>query len=208
MEKAQYIQYGCGCSAANNWRNFDASPTLRFERIPIIGKLYNKNESRFPEGVEYGDIVKGLPVKRKSCQGVYCSHVLEHLSLQDIRIALSNTYEILHEGGIFRLVMPDLEQCIRNYSRNDSHEAAITFMKDTSLGEEKRCRGLRGLIFGLIGNSKHLWMWDYKSIEHELGQAGFKEIRRAQFRDSIDAMFQAVEDVSRWQGCLGVECRK
>jgi hypothetical protein len=41
-----YVQYGCGWSAPRGWRNFDASLTLRFERLPIIGLLYTN--SRVP----------------------------------------------------------------------------------------------------------------------------------------------------------------
>ncbi len=94
-----YLQYGCGWSAPKGWRNFDASPTLRFERLPLIGRLYTRNSQRFPENVEYGDIVKGLPVAEESFHGVYCSHVLEHLSLADFRTALINTWRILKGGG-------------------------------------------------------------------------------------------------------------
>ena len=53
-----YVQYGCGFSAPEGWKNFDASPTLQFERLPVIGRLFTKNASRFPENVRYGDIVK------------------------------------------------------------------------------------------------------------------------------------------------------
>ncbi len=94
----KYLQYGCGWSAPKGWRNFDASPTLRFERLPLIGRLYTRNGQRFPENVEYGDIVKGLPVAAQSFHGVYCSHVLEHLSLADFRTALINTWRILKTG--------------------------------------------------------------------------------------------------------------
>src|SRR2546421_9928005 len=69
------VQFGCGLSAPETWRNFDASPTLRFERLPIVGRLYTKNGERFPGNVEYGDIVKGLPLVRESCAAVYASHV-------------------------------------------------------------------------------------------------------------------------------------
>lgn len=99
MKQSRYVQYGCGWSAPSDWQNFDASPTLRFERLPLIGQLYTKNQTRFPENVEYGDIVKGLPINLESCKGVYCSHVLEHLSLDGFRIALRNTFQILQRGG-------------------------------------------------------------------------------------------------------------
>ena len=208
MREDQYIQYGCGRSAPKNWRNFDASPTLRFERIPLLGRLYTKNDSRFPENVEYGDIVKGLPVPDNSCKAVCCSHVLEHLSLWDFRKALMNTYRVLQKGGIFRFVLPDLEYAISNYLNDRSPDAAFNFMKETFLGKEERKRRLKGFIFEWLGNSQHLWMWDYKSLERELKDVGFIEIRRAQFGDALDSMFTDVEDKGRWDNCLGLECKK
>jgi predicted SAM-dependent methyltransferase len=209
MSKDQYIQYGCGYSSAPiGWRNFDASNTLRFERIPLIGRLYTKNEVRFPENVEYGDIVKGLPVASDSCKGIYCSHVLEHLSLNDFRIALSNTYKTLQSGGIFRLVLPDLEYSARQYLSDSSTDAAYTFMRETFLGIESRPRNLKGFILSWLGNSQHLWMWDYKAIAQELQNAGFIDVRNASFGDSLDTMFLGVENPDRWANCLGVECKK
>lgn len=208
MSNNNYVQYGCAWTAPKSWRNFDASPTLRFERLPLIGKLYTKNHARFPENVEYGDIVKGLPVQIDACKGIYCSHVLEHLSLKDFRDALKNTLRILRSGGIFRFVLPDLEYSIKKYIDNPANDAALIFMKETHLGQESRNRGLKGITLSLFGNSQHLWMWDYKSMESELRNAGFIEIRRAQFRDSADPMFGEVEEKERWDNCLGVECIK
>jgi len=93
--KNGFVQYGCGFSVAEGWRNFDASPTLRLERLPVVGRFVVGNMARFPDIVEYGDICKGLPVAANSCEAIYCSHVLEHLSLEDFRLALQNTYEHL-----------------------------------------------------------------------------------------------------------------
>ncbi|MCP4709566.1 MAG: methyltransferase domain-containing protein [Planctomycetes bacterium] len=208
MINGQYIHYGCGFSAPGSWRNFDASPTLRFERAPLLGKLYTKNSSRFPDNVEYGDIVKGLPVADNSCKAVYCSHVLEHLCLEDFRRALKNTYRILEPGSVFRLVVPDLAQMIKDYAEDRSNQAAITFLKASGLVREERKRGIKGLLFGWLGNSLHRWMWDYDSMAAELEEAGFVAIRRAEFGDGLDPMFKEVEDQGRWKNCLGVECKK
>ena len=208
MDQTEYVQYGCGWSAPNGLRNFDASPTLRFERIPLIGTLYTKNDARFPANVEYGDVVRGLPISPGSCRGVYSSHVLEHLALDDFRIALRNTYEILRPSGTFRLVVPDLEYSARTYIESRSKTAASEFIRDTNLGHESRARGIKGLARTWLGNSQHLWMWDYKSMQTELENAGFVEVRRATFGDSSDPMFRTVENEDRWKNCLGVECCK
>ncbi|OIO68660.1 MAG: methyltransferase [Zetaproteobacteria bacterium CG12_big_fil_rev_8_21_14_0_65_55_1124] len=208
MGSNMYVQYGCGWNAPQDWRNFDASPTLYFERMPLVGKLYTKNKTRFPHNVEFGDIVEGLPISDGSCKGVYCSHVLEHLPLDDFRKALRNTWRILEVGGLFRLVLPDLEFAIQRYVSTKSPEAAINFIRETGLGRESRNRYLKGFVFEWFGNSNHLWGWDYKSIEVELANVGFSNIRRAKFRDAENPAFAAVESRERWDNCLGVECKK
>jgi len=208
MHTCLYVQYGCGFRAPEGWRNFDASPTLRFERMPLLGRLYSKNSTRFPANVEYGDIVKGLPIANNSCNGVYCSHVLEHLALDDFRTALRATYRMLNIGGIFRLVLPDLEYSIRQYIGDASANAAPRFLKETALGQETRPRKFKDFLISYLGSSQHRWMWDFKSIDFELQRAGFDQIRKAGFNDSADVMFQAVEEKERWDHCLGLECKR
>ena len=210
MNDRRYVQYGCGMSVpdADGWRHFDASPTLVFERIPVIGRLYTKNGTRFPPSVEFGDIVRGLPVAGQTLDGVYCSHVLEHLALDDFRIALRNTYHMLKPGGLFRMVLPDLEHLVDRYLRDPSPAAALEFMRDTDMGSETRPRSLKGFLVSWIGNAVHRWMWDFRSLEAELEQAGFTGVRRAALGDSPDPMFRQLEDPDRWENALGVECRR
>jgi hypothetical protein len=207
--KSQYVQYGCAACAPTGWRNFDSSPTLRLQRLPVVSRYFKGGAqfpTIFPKNVEYGDIVKGLPVAAGSCRAVYCSHVLEHLSLQDFRTALKNTCSYLEKDGIFRLVLPDLEYLARTYLDSDAADAALVFMEKSYLGKKTRPTGFKGLVREQLGNSNHLWMWDYKAMASELEQAGFRNIRRAAFGDSAEPKFQAVEDVKRWTNCLGVEC--
>jgi hypothetical protein len=50
-----YVQHGSGSSAGEGWLNFDTSPTLRIERIPVVGMLVSRtfsgNTLRFPPSV-------------------------------------------------------------------------------------------------------------------------------------------------------------
>jgi len=203
-----YVQYGCGWCAPDGWVNYDASPTLRFERIPVIGHFYTKNASRFPKNVRYGDIVKGLPIEPNSCRGIYCSHILEHLALDDCERALSNTFRYLQQGGSFRLVVPDLEQLVNEYLLKHSSEAAHEFMENACLGRKQRARGLWGNLKDWLGNSSHLWMWDERSMKSKLNEYGFTAIRRCSFGDAKDRQFSEVEEKNRFDKCLAMECHK
>jgi SAM-dependent methyltransferase len=204
-----YVQFGCGLDAPAEWRNFDSSPTLRLQRLPIVGRLVPSGRfGRFPPNVEYGDIVRGLPIPDGSVKALYSSHVLEHLALDDLRKALANCYRVLTPGGIFRMVLPDLETHISDYKNDPTPAASHDFMNATMLGRETRPRGLRAFVREWFGNSHHLWMWDYKALRAELGKAGFQGIRRAAFGDSPDPMFKSVESSDRWNRTLGIECTK
>lgn len=178
--KRQYVQYGCGLSAPNAWINFDSSPTLRIQKIPLFGLLFRQQlNTVFPDNILVGDIVRGLPIENNSCDGIYCSHVLEHLSYEDFKIAIKNTYVILKTSGFFRLVMPDLEELIKNYNHRkniNAPEASIIFMKHSKLGLEKSGKGFMNQLTNAFGNSRHQWMWDKDAAIMELKQAGFRNI--------------------------------
>lgn len=207
-----YVQYGCGLSAPLQWDNYDASPTLRIQKNPLLKVVFrSKLNIVFPSNVKYGDIVKGLPVADNSCKGVYCSHTLEHLSLEDFRTALRNTYKILQPGGIFRCVVPDLEQAARTYLKeldNGNREASISFISDILVGLRSRPKGLKKTAEAIFGNAHHLWMWDKHSLASELEKAGFKNIRECRFNDSADDMFRHVEDSSRFNAAAALECSR
>ena len=207
-----YVQYGCGLSAPLNWINFDVSPTLRIQKIPLIGFLFGPVLNvKFPGNVKYGDITKGLPVAENSVDGIYCSHTLEHLALNDLRTALKNTYKVLKAGGVFRMVLPDLEFYAREYISNlalGDVNSSYQFLENSMLGIKARPRGLSGFASAVLGNSHHLWMWDYMSLSKELDAVGFQEIRRCNFGDSNDKMFEYVEDEGRFINCLSIECKR
>ena len=209
-ESIRHLQYGCGFTAPPGWRHFDKSPTLKLERLPIVGSFVRKNDRRFPSNVEWGDIVTGLPVPNAHFDGVYCSNVLEHLSLADSRIALRNTFRLLAPGGIFRLVLPDLEHLVRRYLDDPSPNAVHTLMRDSGLGREgvRRPVRLADLAIDLFGNTRHLWMYDFKALEAALLDAGFQGIRRASRGDCEDPQFLAVEESDRWKNPLRVECHR
>ena len=205
----QMINFGCGLSVTPGWQNFDASPTLRLQRLPLVGHLARSMITPlFPADASYGDVVRGLPVGDEMVDRVYSSHVLEHLALDDFRKALIEVLRVLKPGGVFRAVVPDLEREASAYLSDRKHDACSRFMQSTYLGVTSRQRGLSGLARSFFGNSQHLWMWDFSGIAAELVNAGFNDVRRAVFADSKFPEFTKVEELSRWDGCLGFECVK
>ncbi len=208
-----YVQYGAGRTGPSQWVNFDASPTLRIQRIPLIGRIIVGSERRFAPEILYGDIVRGLPIPPDSVDGLYASHVLVHLSLEDCLIALDNSRKVLKPGGIFRLIVPDLRARAERYvsDRGRGH-GAHWFMRSSGLGREVRGRGIVDRLGQMFGNAAHLWLWDEESMRKALAGVGFAHIRRCEFGDAQDPIFRLVEVEGRFyeNGIreLAIEARK
>ena len=210
--KKIYVHYGSGTSAPTDWINFDSSPTLRIQKTIIIGRLFKRFLNVvFPQNVLLGDIVNGLRITDNSCDGIFCSHVLEHLCHADLIIAINNTYKMLKPGGIFRMVLPDMEFYCNEYLsslKNNKSDACFKLMQDSLLGSKNRKKGFLNFIQSFYGNANHLWMWDYNSLSNVLLDAGFKKIRRCEFNDCEDKMFLSVEEKNRFDNCLSIEVYK
>jgi hypothetical protein len=197
-----YIQYGCGLCAPDGWLNFDASPRLKIERIPGLRFAVQRTAGLlFPSNVRSGDIVAGLPVPDGAARGVYCSHVLEHLRRDDLPIALRNTFRMLAPGGLFRLVVPDLQWRALRYvqaAERGDPGAADALMASCALGRRSRAGTLLSKLRERVSRNEHLWMYDFAALKSLLEQAGFGRVRRCAFGDGDDPMFARVEDRDRF----------
>jgi SAM-dependent methyltransferase len=197
-----YVQYGCGLRAPEGWLNFDNSPRLRVERMPILRYWASLTVGTlFPANVRFGNIVRGLPVRDGLAIGVYCSHVIEHLPRDDVPKALKNTLRIMSPGGVFRLVVPDLGWRVARYTdlaNNHDSRAADTLIDGCLIGQRTKPKNLTSLARAQFGNSAHLWMYDFAALESLLRDAGFEQVRRCELGDARDPMFGAVEEPSRF----------
>lgn len=203
------LHYGCGTVVGASWLNCDASPTLWLQRLSVVGFAFRLTlKPRFPEAVVYGNIARGLKLKPQSCDNVFCSHVLEHLALDDFRSAIRNTHTYLKPGGTFRLIVPDFEALISAYQSDRDSAALSHFLTYTFLGRKSRPRSIPDWLREYFGNAHHLWMWDYKSIKMELVNAGFCAIRRYHFRDIAAAAFDEIESSERFLDALAIECTR
>jgi hypothetical protein len=196
-----YVQYGCGQCAPAGWLNFDASARLRLERTPLSRIVLRKTVGTiFPQNVLQGDIVYGLPVRNNSAAAVYSSHCLEHLSRSDVPRALTNTFGMLQHGGVFRVIVPDLEWRALRYvaALKTSCRPADEFLESCDLGQRVRPKTWVDFIRDRYKRSYHLWMYDFPNMKALLETAGFSQIRRCRFGDATDPMFAQVEDVNRF----------
>lgn len=95
MSEQKLLNIGCGENAHPDWVNID-----------IVGSL---------PGTIAHDVRRGLPFLDSEFEACYCSHMLEHVTRSQARVIVDETYRVLKPNGIVRLVVPDLEQIVRQY---------------------------------------------------------------------------------------------
>ncbi|MGK7896151.1 MAG: methyltransferase domain-containing protein [Xenococcus sp. (in: cyanobacteria)] len=206
------LHIGCGLIIGNSWKNIDFSPSLKISKIPLIGQSLVSliGGPNWSCNVECQDIVKGLPIKANSCDLIYASHVLEHLSLYDFHKAMENIATYLKPGGIFRTIVPDLEQYINAYiqKQKDSQlvsQAAPNFIKAIGMGEQQHRNSITQRLKTAFANNRHQWMWDEVSLAEAFQEHGFKSIRRCHYGDFSDSRFAEIEQTKSFVNAVGIE---
>jgi predicted SAM-dependent methyltransferase len=189
------IHIGCEFKIGKSWKNYDVSYVALFEKIPIIGKILKINSNRYPKEVNYGDISTSVLCKANEAENIFCSHTLEHMPLEGMKSALNNIYTMLKPNGCFRLIVPNLKIRAEHYIRNEN---ADLFLETIGMGQKNNTKTFMQKLRNLFGNSLHKWMYDEKSMQKYLFEAGFKSVRKCQFGDSGIEVFSEVEELHRF----------
>lgn len=91
----RYVNLGCGSRFHDSWLNLDVTPA--------------------GAGVVAWDVTRGIPLPNDHCLALYHSHVLEHLRREAVLPFLRECHRVLAQGGVLRVVVPDLERACRAY---------------------------------------------------------------------------------------------
>lgn len=95
----KFLNVGCGkkFSSDSTWENIDMVSHSKHVR-------------------EY-NLIKGFPYEDSKFDAVYHSQVLEHIPKEEAFGFLKECHRVLNDGGILRVVVPDLENIINEYQR-------------------------------------------------------------------------------------------
>jgi SAM-dependent methyltransferase len=171
------LNIGCGDHPITGWTNLD----LRYGDVRM-------------------DLTWGLPLPDDSVEFAYSAHVLEHLTYREEALALVREIRrVLAPGGVLRLVVPDIEQCIRAYASGDEGFfakrreywswacEAETRLESFLPYAGASCSPLRG-----VG---HKFGYDFDTLATLLQAGGFAHVSRSHFQGS-DASELRIDDHS------------
>lgn len=124
---------------------------------------------KFPH-VDYVAPVDKLDMfKVNSVDLIYACHLLEHFQRKQLINVLKEWHRVLKPGGILRIAVPDFSALVKVYLKH----------KDLGL--------ISGPLYGRqdYAENIHYISFDFESLKKLLRKAGFKDIRRYDWRRTI-----------------------
>lgn len=210
------LHIGCGATVVDGWENLDRSPTIVLSRIPGLrsalaaAHLLTPAQARavFPRGIVRADVRRGLAYPDGSASFAYSSHMIEHMARWQGLAFVRECFRVLRPGGRLRLATPDLAEWVENYRQGKAWTfgtPADAMMSSFGHFVERPGSGVRGLAQRLFTGAAHQWLYDTESLSHLLREAGFVDVERRAFRDSVFPDIELLEDRD---GSLFVEGRR
>ena len=205
LDKVLKLNLGCGLTAPEGWFNIDASLTAKLSKIRwlyrFLCKIFRIEEISWPSNIKIINVAKGLPFKDNTVESIFCSHMLEHLSLKDSNFVILECFRVLRPGGVLRIIVPDLYQLAREYVENMEGKSGVenshNFLHNLCILETEP-GGVRGDFFRKIcGHHRHLFMYDRWSLKDLLEKCGLSEIEEKKFGQSRIADIKLVENEGR-----------
>jgi predicted SAM-dependent methyltransferase len=161
------LHIGCGKNHFDGWINIDVHPA------PLAL-----------------NVLRGLPFADASVRYVFVSHLLEHLFYpRDVKPFLAELLRVLAPGGIVRIVVPDIEQCIEAYVRNDRtffgnrRETWTWWPENPTRLEDFLAYSGAGAEPAYLFES-HKYGYDFETLQRVLLDAGFKNVIRSNHSES------------------------
>ena len=179
------INIGCGRSPTLGWKNYDNSPSLKLAKYYFLAKILKKlkliNSTQFElinfckeNKIFWADASKSIPEPDNSVSVIYSSHMFEHLDRREATQFLSECHRVLKPDGVIRIAIPNLEIPINVYLKNKD---ADEFINSTHLCVDRPQTFREILVFILVGNREHQWMYDGKSLSKKIASCGFVDVK-------------------------------
>jgi predicted SAM-dependent methyltransferase len=178
-------------------------------------KLHLGCGERYLEGFTHVDLAKydhidyEIPVDNleifsdNSVEEIYASHVIEYFDREEIKTVLKEWNRVLKENGVLRLAVPNFPELIKVYKTSDDLSKIL------------------GPLYGKWKiNTKsiyHKTVYDEKSLAVILEQAGFRNIRKWDWKtvfndkdydDHSQAYFPHMDKENGIHVSLNLECNK
>ena len=170
------LQIGGGKTSTPGWLNSD---------------LYPVSSSTI-----FLDAIEPFPSDENSFDYIHCEHMIEHISFQQGQGMLRECFRVLKPGGALRVSTPDLSVYLDLFSepRNNSQNNFIDWVSSQWLIKQGILEPKPSHVLNLAMHAwGHLFIYDKKTLESALLQAGFIAAKSYSCGESEDVHLRGLE---------------
>ena len=129
------------------------------------------------------------PFKSNSIDLIYTSHCIEHIKFKFTSLLLKDAYRVLKKGGVFRIVVPDVDKLLHLYNINKNSKDfkfySNGFRSKYTLKESiLELFGFNIVSKKFLDNSMHMSFYNISSLKLLLIASGFNQFRNCSFGQS------------------------
>jgi predicted SAM-dependent methyltransferase len=171
--KVRKLQLGAGNARHEGWLNTDIEAG---------------------EGLAHLDASKPFPLADGAIHYVASEHVVEHLSYEDGKVMLAESFRVLAPGGKVRIATPNLLRFVELFQK-DTSEAATNFMAGKIAWHEwPQEPPSAAVVLNLqLSSWGHKFTYDPETLEAALARVGFTDIRQFEMSESDDPELKGFE---------------
>ena len=168
------LQLGAGSSRHPGWLNTDVEPG---------------------DGLAYLDATKPFPFEDGSLDYIFSEHVIEHLTYDEGKFMIGETYRVLAPGGRMRVSTPDLTQFLRLFDKEPGDEARAYLVGKMKWHKWPDEPNQAAIILNLQMSSwGHKFMYDVQTLGGVLTRAGFENVQEFEENVSNDEHLRNLEE--------------
>ena len=147
-----------------------------------------------PGEVVYLDVTKPFPFDNVLFDFISSEHLIEHLSWGDGRRMLLECYRVLKPGGIIRTATPDLGVLLGLYgpTATPDREQYIKWITDCFLAGVDVYKPQFAINTAFCKRG-HQFLYDGEILELALRRAGFEDITRCKYGESLHEHLRGIE---------------
>lgn len=141
----------------------------------------------FPEGDVTLDLRRALPFESNCCELIYSEHCFEHFEYPaQIGCLLRECLRVLKSGGELKFSVPDTEWPLIDYAAGLDSSYFRACVQER--WHPKYCSTrLEHINYHFRQGMEHRYAYDFETAEKALRAAGFVDIERRDFDESLDS---------------------
>ena len=169
------LHLGCGRNLLDGWINTDFN-TAKFR------------------GSDFLDVTEKYPYDDNSVDYVFSEHMIEHISYQDGKFMIEESFRVLKSGGKIRISTPDLKFLINLYTedKTDLQKRYIDYSinhasYNVSIGTDTF------IINNFVRDWDHTFIYDEKTLKSLFESVGFSDVKSYLITESEDENLKNLE---------------